>query len=206
MWRNVGLTVWEKVKTFVVEAGKIILVISVILWALSSYGPGNAMEEARAAAARTAATEQLDADAAAALSATRELEASYAGHMGKLLEPAIAPLGFDWRIGIALITSFAAREVFVGTMSTIYSLGDGSDELTVRDRLAAERHPETGEPFYNLATSLSLLLFYVFAMMCMSTLAVVKRETGSWRWPILQFVFMTGLAYLSSLLVYQWLS
>ena len=206
VWRNVGLTVWEKVKTFVVEAGKIILVISVILWALSSYGPGNAMEEARAAAARTAATEQLDADAAAALSATRELEASYAGHMGKLLEPAIAPLGFDWRIGIALITSFAAREVFVGTMSTIYSLGDGSDELTVRDRLAAERHPETGEPFYNLATSLSLLLFYVFAMMCMSTLAVVKRETGSWRWPILQFVFMTGLAYLSSLLVYQWLS
>ena len=206
VWRNVGLTVWEKVKTFVVEAGKIILVISVILWALSSYGPGNAMEEARAAAARTAATEQLDTDAAAALSATQELEASYAGHMGKLLEPAIAPLGFDWRIGIALITSFAAREVFVGTMSTIYSLGDGSDELTVRDRLAAERHPETGEPFYNLATSLSLLLFYVFAMMCMSTLAVVKRETGSWRWPILQFVFMTGLAYLSSLLVYQWLS
>lgn len=206
VWRNVGVTVWEKVKTFVVEAGKIILVISVILWALSSYGPGNAMGAAREAAARTAAEQQLDAEAAATLAATRELEASFAGHMGKLIEPAIAPLGFDWRIGIALITSFAAREVFVGTMSTIYSLGDGSDELTVRDRLAAERHPETGEPFYNLATSLSLLLFYVFAMMCMSTLAVVKRETGSWRWPILQFVFMTGLAYLSSLLVYQWLS
>ena len=206
VWRNVGLTVWEKVKTFVWEAGKIIMIISIVLWALASFGPGTSMQQAQQQAQTEATTLQLDEASTQALMASRQLEASYAGHMGKWIEPAIAPLGFDWKIGIALITSFAAREVFVGTMSTIYSLGDGGDELSVRQRLASEKDPITQQPVYNQATSLSLLLFYVFAMMCMSTLAVVKRETNTWKWPILQFVFMTALAYLSSLLAYQWLS
>ena len=126
--------------------------------------------------------------------------------MGQLIEPVIRPLGFDWKIGIALLTSFAAREVFVGTMATIYSIGSSDDVFTVRDRMAHEVDPLTGEPVYDLATSLSLLLFYVFAMQCMSTLAVVRRETKSWKWPVIQFTFMTALAYLSSLAVYQLLS
>ena len=123
--------------------------------------------------------------------------------MGKFIEPAIRPLGFDWKIGIALITSFAAREVFVGTMATIYSIGSEENEGSIKDRMAREKNPLTGRPVYDFATSLSLLIFYVFAMMCMSTLAVVKRETNSWKWPIIQFFFMTGLAYFGSLIVYQ---
>jgi ferrous iron transport protein B len=136
------------------------------------------------------------------LEAAYRIEASYAGHLGKLIEPVIRPLGFDWKIGIALITSFAAREVFVGTMATIYSIGSVEDEFSIRDRLAKERDPVSGAPVYTLATSLSLLIFYVFAMQCMSTLAVVRRETKSWKWPLVQFVFMTGLAYLGSWLTY----
>ena len=131
------------------------------------------------------------------------LEASYAGILGKTIEPAIRPLGFDWKIGIALLTSFAAREVFVGTMATIYSLGQSDDELTLRERLAVEKNPETGKPRYDLATGISLLLFYVFAMQCMSTLAVVKRETKSWKWPVIQFFGMTFIAYISSFVAYQ---
>ena len=126
--------------------------------------------------------------------------------MGKFIEPVIKPLGFDWKIGIALITSFAAREVFVGTMATIYSIGSDAAEGSVIDRLAAERDPLTGNKVYDQATALSLLIFYVFAMQCMSTLAVVRRETKSWKWPILQFIYMTALAYFGSLLVFQWLS
>ena len=123
--------------------------------------------------------------------------------MGKFIEPAIQPLGYDWKIGIALITSFAAREVFIGTMATIYSIGSAEEEGTIRDRMAKEINPTTGKPTYNFATSLSLLVFYIFAMMCMSTLAVVKRETRGWKWPIIQFIFMTGLAYLAAFIVYQ---
>lgn len=201
--RNVWLTVWEKVKTFIIEAGKIIMIISVILWVLASFGPPAAMERAEAEAVETARENNMDQTATNNLIASRQIEASYAGYLGKLIEPAIKPLGFDWKIGIALITSFAAREVFVGTMATIYSIGSDVDEYSIRDRMALERNPVTGQPVYNLATSFSLLIFYVFAMMCMSTLAVVKRETNSWKWPIIQFVFMTGLAYLGSLLVYQ---
>lgn len=202
--RNVGLTVWEKVRAFVVEAGKIIIVISVILWALASYGPGDSLARAEADAREVALTNQLDDTETKDLIAARQIEASYAGILGRAFEPAIAPLGFDWKIGIALITSFAAREVFVGTMATIYSVGSaGDDELSIRERMAKERNPVTGKPVYSFATALSLLVFYVFAMQCMSTLAVVKRETKSWKWPILQFVFMSALAYLASLLVYQ---
>lgn len=206
VWRNVGLTVWEKIKTFVWEAGKIIMIISILLWALASYGPAGAIDKARQEGITQAEAAGLAPEQAEALAASKALEASYAGRMGQWIEPAIAPLGFDWRMGIALITSFAAREVFVGTMATIYSLGEGSDELSIRERLAGETNPLTGEKVYNPATSFSLLLFYVFAMMCMSTLAVVRRETGSWKWPAIQFFLMTGLAYISSLLAYQWLS
>ncbi len=204
--RNVLLTVWEKVRTFVLEAGKVIMVISLILWALSSYGPSGQMALASLEANVQAEGQNLSDASRADLIAARRIEASWAGQMGKFIEPAIAPLGFDWKIGIALITSFAAREVFVGTMATIYSIGSAQSELSVRDRMAAERHPVTGLPIYSLATSLSLLMFYVFALQCMSTLAVVKRETNSWRWPLVQFFFMSGLAYLASFITYQTLS
>ena len=202
LWRNIWQTVWEKVTSFVTEAGKIILLISIVLWALASYGSAKKMEQAEREAIAQAAAQNLDETATADLFAAKKIEASYAGQLGKFIEPAIAPLGFDWKIGIALITSFAAREVFVGTMATLYSIGSTGDEDTIRERLADARRP-TGEKVYTAATALSLLIFYVFAMQCMSTLAVVKRETGSWKWALLQFGFMTGLAYLGSLVVYQ---
>lgn len=203
VWRNVGITVWEKVRTFAVEAGKVILLISIVLWVLSSYGPSRQMEAAEAAALTTAQEQQLDETATEDLVAANRLEASWAGHIGKAMEPAIRPLGYDWKIGIAILSSFAAREVFVGTMATIYSIGSTDDEFSVRTRLAAERNPATGEKVYTRATAASLLIFYVFAMMCMSTLAVVKRETKSWKWPTVQFFFMTGLAYVLALITYQ---
>ena len=203
VFKNVFLNVYEKLKTFIIEAGKVIFVISIVLWALASYGPSNKMELAEQEAISLATQNNLDADARANLVAGKQIEASYAGHLGKFIEPAIQPLGYDWKIGIALITSFAAREVFIGTMATIYSIGSTDDESTIRERMAKETNPLTGKPTYNFATSLSLLVFYIFAMMCMSTLAVVKRETGGWKWPIIQFFFMTGLAYLSALVVYQ---
>lgn len=201
--KNVLLTVYEKVKIFTLEAGKIIFIISIVLWFLASYGPSNQMELAEQNALTLAAQNNLDEAATADLVAGQQIEASYAGHLGKLIEPAIRPLGYDWKIGIALITSFAAREVFIGTMATIYSIGSAEDEGSIRDRMAKEVNPTTGQPTYNFATSLSLLVFYIFAMMCMSTLAVVKRETGGWKWPIIQFFFMTGLAYLGAFVVYQ---
>lgn len=204
--RNVGLTVWEKVRSFVVEAGKVILIISVILWALASYGPSKQMAAAESKAQQIATSQQLDETQIDDLTASLRLEASYAGHMGKWIEPVIRPLGFDWKMGVAIICSFAAREVFVGTMATLYSVGSESNETSIHDRLAQERDPITGEQVYSQATATSLLLFYVFAMMCMSTLAVVKRETKSWKWPVFQFVFMTAIAYLSSWAVYQWMS
>ncbi len=203
VFKNVLLNVYEKVKAFVWEAGKVIFVISIVLWLLASYGPSNKMELAEQEAISFATQNNLDADATADLVAGKQIEASYAGHLGKFIEPAIQPLGYDWKIGIALITSFAAREVFIGTMATIYSIGSTDDEGTIRDRMAKEVNPTTGKPTYNFATSLSLLVFYIFAMMCMSTLAVVKRETGGWKWPIIQFFFMTALAYLGAFLVYQ---
>ena len=203
VWRNVGLTVWEKVKTFTLEAGKIILIISIVLWFLANNGPSLKIEAAHKEARRVSIEKQLSPLEADNLSKANLLEASYAGILGKTIEPVIRPLGFDWKIGIALLTSFAAREVFVGTMATIYSLGQNDDELTLRERLAVEKNPETGKPRYDLATGISLLLFYVFAMQCMSTLAVVKRETKSWKWPVIQFLGMTIIAYISSFIAYQ---
>ena len=201
--RNVWVNVWEKVKTFTVEAGKVILVISIVLWFLASYGPTKAMQLASDTAQKEAAEMGLSETDAEDLLASKKIEASYAGILGKAIEPAIQPLGFDWKIGIALITSFAAREVFVSTMATIYSIGSTDDEASIKQRLASAVNPDTGQKVYTLATSLSLLVFYVFAMQCMSTLAVVKRETKSWKWPLLQFFYMSILAYLASLLVYN---
>lgn len=201
-WKNVGLTILEKVKAFVFQAGKVIVAISVILWVLASYGPGNALGQAEQRARTSAAAQTLSAAETESRVASEKLEASYAGQFGHLIEPAIRPLGFDWKIGISLLTSFAAREVFVGTMSTIYSVGQDANELTVQQKLAAEKGPD-GQPFFTPARAGSLLVFYVFAMQCMSTLATTYRETKGWTWPLLQLFYMTGLAYLASLLVYQ---
>ncbi len=200
-WQNIGLTLVEKSKAFVFEAGKVIIAVSVILWALSSFAPGNRMEEIEA---KYAQFESNDTINVAALIQKEQLEASYAGIIGRFIEPSIEPLGFDWKIGIALVTSFAAREVFVGTMATIYSVGN--DELDVSrltDRLKAEVNPKTGEPLYNLATAFSLMIFYAFAMQCMSTMAVTLRETKSWKWTLIQTGYMTGLAYVASWVVYN---
>ncbi len=201
--RNVWLHTYEKTKVFVLEAGKVIFVISIVLWFLASYAPGNQMAIAEQEAITLATTNQLDDSAKDNLIASKKIEVSYAGHLGKLIEPAIRPLGFDWKIGIALITSFAAREVFVGTMATIYSIGSDAEEGSVIDRLASVRNPLTGDLVYTRATALSLLIFYVFAMQCMATLAVVRRETKSWKWTFLQFFYMTALAYFGSLLVFN---
>jgi len=202
IWKNVLLTVKEKVQAFVVEAGKVILVISIALWFLASYGPGNKIEQAEAVAVEMASQQGLAELDTENLIASKRIEASYAGHLGKFIEPAIAPLGFDWKIGISLLTSFAAREVFVGTMATIYSIGSSDDEMSVKGQMMKERRPD-GRLVYDFATSLSLLIFYVFALQCMSTLAVTRRETNSWKWPIIQFLYMGLMAYLGSLIVYQ---
>ena len=197
-WRTVIYTIIEKVKVFLFDAGKVIIAISIILWFLSSYGPGNRFEKIE--------TKWAGQENAETLIAAEKLEASYAGIIGKSIEPAIKPLGFDWKIGIALITSFAAREVFVGTMSTIYSVGSNSNIQSIRDRLESVKNPDTGKAFFTTAVGISLMLFYAFAMQCMSTLAIVRRETNSWTWPAVQFVYMGALAYLSSFIAYQLLS
>ena len=184
------------------EAGKVIFVISVVLWFLASYGPGTQVQDAELEAISMSTQQGLEDTEKENLIAAKRIEASYAGHLGKFIEPAIAPLGFDWKIGIALLTSFAAREVFVGTMATIYSIGSSDDETSVTGQMLKERRPN-GRLVYDFATSLSLLIFYVFALQCMSTIAVTKRETNSCKWPIIQFVYMGLMAYLGSLMVYQ---
>lgn len=199
-------TAFSKTSSFVLEAGKIILIISLVLWVLSSYGPKSKMEASHVLVEKIKQEQNLTDEAAADLLANKKLEASYAGTIGKWMEPLIRPLGFDWKIGIALFTSFAAREVFVGTMSTLYSLGTTEDFKSIQQRLAAEKDPVTNKPRFTMPVAVSLLLFYVFAMQCMSTMAIVRRETGTWKWPIIQFIFMCGLAYLSSLIAYQLLS
>jgi len=206
IWKNAFLNVKEKVSAFIFEAGKVILIISILLWFMASYGPSTAMQNAKQEATSYIEANNLSELDAENHLASKKIEASYAGHLGKFIEPAIRPLGFDWKIGIALITSFAAREVFVGTMATIYSVGSADDNASIRERMAAEINPDTGLKVYTPATALSLLIFYVFAMQCMSTLAVVKRETKSWKWPIIQFAFMGAMAYFGSLIVYQILS
>jgi ferrous iron transport protein B len=196
-WKNVGLEILSKVKIFLFDAGKVIIAISIILWVLSSYSPGNKFEEINKKYANTPTSESEN------LIASERLEASYAGIIGKTIEPAIRPLGFDWKIGISLVTSFAAREVFVGTMATLYSAGDADNTLSLREKMMAAKNHETGEKLYTKATTCSLLIFYAFAMQCMATLAIVYRETNSIKWPIIQVVYMGALAYFSSFLVYS---
>jgi len=202
-WKNVGLTIFEKSKTFVVEAGKVIIAISILLWVLASYGFSDKFNNAGTYVKEQLPLNTTDAEYDIAINAYK-LEHSIIGSFGKFIEPAIEPLGYDWKIGVALITSFAAREVFVGTMSTIYSIGaDEEDELTIREKLSKEINPKTGLPMYTMAVGFSLMVFYAFAMQCMSTVAVVYRETKGWKWPIIQVVYMTAVAYLSALVTYQ---
>lgn len=206
-WKNIGITIVEKVKAFVLEAGKVIMAISIVLWVLATYGPADKMKMAEEKAIQLAAEKNLSEPETQNLIASNKLEYSYAGYFGHTIEPVIKPLGFDWKIGIALITSFAAREVFIGTMATIYSVGDqAEDETTIIQRMRQEINPDTGLPLYTLAVSSSLLIFYLFAMQCMSTVAIVYRETKSWKWPTIQVIYMTMLAYVSSFVVYHLLS
>ncbi|MBX2961325.1 MAG: ferrous iron transport protein B [Cyclobacteriaceae bacterium] len=205
-WSNVGYMIVDKTKAFVFEAGKIILAIAVILWVLASYGPGDHIERAEEYVLEEASREALAEHELEDRIAAYKLEHSYAGILGKSIEPVIRPLGYDWKIGIALVTSFAAREVFVGTMATIYSIGSEEDQTTIKSRMRAEINPDTGGPRYTPAVGFSLLVFYTFAMQCMSTIAVVYRETKGWKWPLIQLVYMTILAYVSALLVFQVLS
>ncbi|MBS1665804.1 MAG: ferrous iron transport protein B [Bacteroidetes bacterium] len=203
-WKNVAVTMVNKAKIFVRDAGKIIMVISLILWALSSYGPKSKMQ---AVADEYNKQEQQNPQQAKQIEQQKQaalLANSYAGILGKAIEPVITPLGYDWKIGIALITSFAAREVFVGTMATLYSVegGKDADQQTLRQRMDLAKKAD-GSKVYTLATGVSLLIFYMLAMQCMSTLAVVKRETRSWKWPTIQLLYMTGLAYVMSLIAYQ---
>lgn len=200
-WKNVGTTMIEKARIFVTDAGKVIMVISLLLWFLSSYGPGNKMEKTKTKYAALIAAQPTKTDSLQKQFLSEKLQYSYAGILGKTIEPVIKPLGYDWKIGIALITSFAAREVFVGTMATLYSVEE-SDDSSLRAKLNAAVH-ENGKKVYTLPAALSLMIFYALAMQCMSTLAIVKRETKSWKWPVFQFIYMTSLAYGMSLLIYQ---
>ena len=199
-WKNVGITMLEKAKIFVTDAGKVIMVISLLLWFLSSYGPGDQIANTTKKYEALHQVLPTKKDSLQKEYAAEKLQNSYAGILGKAIEPAITPLGYDWKIGIALITSFAAREVFVGTMATLYSVED-SEDSSLRQKLAAAKHPD-GTKVYTLAAGLSLMIFYLLAMQCMSTLAVVKRETKSWKWPAFQLVYMTALAYGMSWLTY----
>jgi ferrous iron transport protein B len=201
-WNNIFQTMVNKAKIFVTDAGKVIMIISLILWALSSFGPGNRMKLAEEKYRQTIIQNPSLADSLKIELSTARLENSYAGIIGKSMEPLIRPLGFDWKIGIALVTSFAAREVFVGTMATLYSVGEEDEGLMLRDKMKAAQKKD-GTPIFTLATGVSLMIFYVFAMQCMSTLAITRRETKTWKWPAIQFFYMTGLAYIMSLLFYQ---
>ena len=199
-WKNVGITMIEKAKIFITDAGRIIMVISLLLWFLSSFGPGNRMKDVETKYAVLMQQQPQQKNILVRNLSAKKLQNSYAGILGQAIEPAIKPLGYDWKIGIAIITSFAAREVFVGTMATLYSVEE-NDNSSLREKLQAAKN-EDGSKVYTLAAALSLMVFYVLAMQCMSTLAVVKRETKSWKWPVIQFIYMTGLAYIMSLLVY----
>jgi ferrous iron transport protein B len=199
--KNVFITIVEKTKSFVLEAGKIILAISILLWVLASNGPGEAFKNAPEIV--SAQEHVTEANFNQKLNAYK-LEHSYLGRIGKGIEPLIQPLGYDWKIGIAIVSSFAAREVFVGTLATIYNVGDAEEE-TIKNRMAAETYAD-GTPVFTLASGLSLMVFYAFAMQCMSTLAIVRKETNSWRWPSIQLVVMTAVAYIGALLTFQYFS
>lgn len=205
-WNSLLTGVYHKSSAFVLEAGKIILAISVILWFMASFGPGNNMEMAEQKVRQEVKAGIIPAEEEEARIASLQLEASYAGIAGQWIEPAIRPMGFDWKIGVALISSFAAREVFVGTMSVLYASGSEEETEGLKSRMMSARHPDSGLPVFNPASITSLLIFYIFAMQCMSTLAVSYRETGSWKWPFLQLVYMTFLAFSLSFAAYQLIS
>ena len=202
LFKNVALTVIEKTKSFVFGAGKIILAISIVLWFLASYGPGDDFNNAENIVTSEYASQGLTEEELQQKIASHKLEHSFIGIAGHAIEPAIRPLGYDWKIGIAIVSSFAAREVFVGTLATIYSVGNAEEE-TIKNRMAGEVNPILGGPLFNFASGISLLLFYAFAMQCMSTLAIVKRETNSWKWPTLQLVIMSAFAYIVALIAFQ---
>jgi ferrous iron transport protein B len=199
--KNVLLNIWTKTKSFIVEAGKIIFAISILLWIFASTGPGDNFRNANQIVENQYSEINISEDDLELKVNAFRLENSYIGLLGKSIEPVISPLGYDWKIGIALITSFAAREVFVGTLSTIYSVGSENQD-TIKTRMLEEVKPD-GSPVFNFASGLSLMIFYAFAMQCMSTLAIVKKETNSWKWPIIQLIFMTILAYFAALITYQ---
>ena len=203
MFKNVAINVIEKTKAFVFGAGKIILAISVVLWFLASYGPGKKFNNAEEILLSKVENTRLSSSELGNKIAAYKLEHSYIGVMGKTIEPAISPLGYDWKIGIAIISSFAAREVFVGTLATIYSVGGSDNEDTIKNKMKAEVNLETGNTIFNFASGISLLLFYAFAMQCASTLAVTKKETNSWKWPLGQLIFMSGFAYIVAFFAYQ---
>lgn len=206
LFKNIAIFVKEKVGAFIFVAGKIILVVSIILWFLASYGPQGAMQSAKDDAQELSQSKNLTKAEKENLIASEKLEHSYIGILGKTIEPVIKPLGFDWKIGIALISSFAAREVFVGTLATIYSVGSSDDDsMRLTKRMAMDVNIRTGKKTYNPAVAWSLLMFYVFALQCMSTVAVVRKETNSWKWPAIQFLYMGGLAYLASFIIYNFL-
>jgi len=204
LFKNVFINVVEKTKAFVFGAGKIILAISIILWFLASNGPGKNFSDAESIVAQQSNGKLSKTEFDNAV-ASQKLENSYIGLMGKTIEPVISPLGYDWKIGIAVISSFAAREVFVGTLATIYSVGDSDNEDTIKNKMQSEVNPQTGKAIFNFASGISLLLFYAFAMQCASTLAITKKETNTWKWPAVQLVFMSGLAYIVALIAYQFL-
>lgn len=206
-WKNTFLTIWEKVNVFVWDAGKIILAVSIILWSLASFGPSDLNQNATNKLNQSDSLEELTLTEKNKDLANLTLENSYIGILGKSIEPLIKPLGYDWKIGISLITSFAAREVFVGSMATIYSVGeDFEEDHSLIERMKAETNPQTGQSVYSLETGVSLMVFYAFAMQCMSTLAIVKRETKSWKWPLIQLLYMSILAYGSAFLVFNLLN
>jgi ferrous iron transport protein B len=200
-WKNVAITMVSKAKIFVTDAGKVIMIISLLLWFLSNFGPGENIKNVQSKYTAVAQQYPNAIDSVQRQLNIEKLQHSYAGILGKVIEPVIRPLGYDWKIGIAIITSFAAREVFVGTMATLYSVEETEDSL-LREKMKSATHAD-GSPVYTLAAGLSLMVFYVLAMQCMSTLAVVKRETKSWRWPLFQLLYMTILAYLMSWSIYQ---
>ncbi|MEO8886018.1 MAG: nucleoside recognition domain-containing protein, partial [Mucilaginibacter sp.] len=203
-WNNVLYSMYERAKTFVLQAGKVIIAVSVILWVLASYGPGKRFEQINQKYKQPQYTKTLTPQDLNLAKSSEKLENSYAGVLGHFIEPAIRPLGFDWKIGIALITSFAAREVFVGTMATIYSANSNADDMqSVQQKMHNAKNTQTGQPVFTLAVALSLMMFYAFAMQCASTVAVVYRETKDWRWPAIQFAYMAVLAYAASFITYN---
>jgi ferrous iron transport protein B len=206
LFKNVAINVIEKTKSFVFGAGKIILAISIILWYLGSHSSNPSFKNAEKIVAEKAKAEGkvLEKSELENITSTYKLENSYIGKIGKTIEPAIRPLGYDWKIGIAVVTSFAAREVFVGTLATIYSVGNNNDDSTIKSKMQADVRAD-GTKIFNFATGVSLLLFYAFAMQCASTLAITKKETNTWKWPIIQLVFMSGFAYITALIAYQFL-